>query len=88
VDVEPQEPDLLCRSGHGGPWRYVEQIEVWREVLVVESSGLVVAPEWHTGEGFNEGVPGTGYLLCWHRTPHGKCAERVEIPEGFDIEWA
>ena len=80
-----------CPLGHYGPWRYVEAIEVWRKVVgLTEAGKLLIASEWRTGEGYNDGVDGSGYLECW--AGHGTdCVERVELPQGFDedtdIEW-
>ena len=83
--------DLLkvrCPRGHEGPWRYVEQIEVWRKVLASEPGTLRVASRWDTGDGFNEGVPGSAYLLCCAQTEHGLCSEEVAIPSGTSIDWS
>ena len=80
MSSETHEAALECPSGQAGPWRYVEQIEVWREVLSATEQGLVIDSEWYSGEGFNEGVPGTGYLLCWYRAPEGRCGERAARP--------
>jgi len=78
----------VCPRGHSGPWRYVESIEVWREVMEAKSGLLRVAPEWHTGEGYDEGVPGTAYLLCWAGMEGGgRCVERVELPDATAIAW-
>jgi hypothetical protein len=80
-------PELVCPDGHTGPWRYVEAIEVWREVLDVTETGLVINSYWQTGEGYNDGVPGSGYLQCWAAVDGGgKCVEEVPLPD-VDIEW-
>lgn len=80
---------LACPEGHHGPWRYVEAIEVWRDVIDDEPEGLTIASEWHTGNGFAEGIPGTAYLLCWASLDNGgHCVERIDLPDGIDITWA
>ena len=80
-----------CPMGHTGPWRYVEAVEaveVLREVHGIAGARLVVDARWSTGEGFDEGLPGTGYLLCWYTEPGGAhCAEKVELPPGVPIDW-
>lgn len=82
------EQGPVCPAGHNGPWRYVEAIEVWREVLEATPGLLRVNSYWQTGEGFNEGVEDSGYLLCWARMEGGgHCVERVELAEGIDIDW-
>jgi hypothetical protein len=79
---------LKCRSGHSGPWRYVEQIEVWRTVSAVGPKGITVNPHWETGEGYNDGVDGTAYLLCWARENDGsRCVCSVEITAGTPVSW-
>ena len=85
------EQGPVCPAGHNGPWRYVEAIEVWREVLEATPGLLRVNSYWQTGEGFNEGVEDSGYLLCWAQVgddpPHPHCVERVELAKGIDIDW-
>ncbi len=79
--------EVRCASGHGGPWRYVEAIEVWREVLDTPGNALRVESRWQTGEGFNEGIEGSAYLMCCAPAEAGFCAERVEVPEDIEIDW-
>ena len=55
---------LRCPAGHPGPFWYVEALEVHRGVAIATTTELVVEAPWETGEGFDEGLPGTGYLLC------------------------
>lgn len=79
---------LVCPSGHEGPWRYVEAIEVWREVRSAATDSLTVDSQWHTGEGYDDGVAGSAYLLCWATDSTGHhCAERVELPADAEIYW-
>lgn len=85
VAVKPTE--FRCYHGHAGPWRHVEHIEVWREVVEVTDDAFVVDSEWHTGDGYNDGVPGSAYLMCWASVPGGHCAEQVTLPFGTVIYW-
>ena len=85
VAVKPTE--FRCVRGHAGPWRHVEMIEVWREVLEVTDDAFVVDSEWRTGEGYNDGVPGSSYLLCWASVPGGRCVDQVSLPFGTIIDW-
>lgn len=82
------DEQLTCPKGHTGPWRYVEAIEVWRDVESVGDDGIKVNAHWQTGEGYDTGVPGSAYLLCW-ATEGGvhSCLERVELPEGVEAEF-
>jgi len=82
----PTEEGLLCPNGHSGPWRWVEAIEVWREVVVVEGSRLQVNAHWATGEGYHDGIPGSGYLECRAHSDGGYCAEPIQVPSGFEFE--
>jgi len=79
--------ELSCPDGHSGPWRFVEAIEVWRDVMAAGPDGLVVSSQWHTGEGYDDGVEGSAYLLCWADLGGSRCAESVELPEDIPIEW-
>lgn len=78
---------VACPAGHAGPWRYVEAIEVWREVIELHADLVTVNSRWHTGEGYNDGVEGSAYLLCWADLGGGYCAERVELPQDLEVEW-
>lgn len=79
---------LVCQSGHEGPWLYVEAIEVWREVRSVTAGSLTVDSQWHTGDGYDDGVEGSAYLLCWATDSNGyHCANRVELPADAVIDW-
>lgn len=79
---------LVCPSGHEGPWRYVEAIEVWREVRGLATDRLTVDSRWNTGEGYDDGIAGSAYLMCWAADSTGHhCAERTELPTGIVIDW-
>lgn len=52
-----------------------------------KDGSLVVNSTWHTGPGFNDGLAGTAYLLCWAADDEGHCAERVELPPDAEITW-
>lgn len=80
--------ELRCPKAHTGPWRFVEAIEVWRDVTVHSDDTFVVNCEWNTAEGYNDGIDGTAYLLCWATDDDGHCAETVELPEDATITWA
>lgn len=60
---------------------------MWRSILNVEPDGLTVESQWHTGEGYDDGIEGRAYLLCWAALDGARCVERVEIPEDTDINW-
>lgn len=73
---------VVCPNGCSSPrWRYVEAIEVWREVLEVTPASLTVNSYWQTGDGYNDGLEGSAYLQCWD------CAEQVPLPAGVELEW-
>ena len=75
-----------CPEGHDGPWRYVEAIEVFREVVGTSADRLVVNGRWETDEGYNEGVPGSKYLEC--RGDNSGCLKRVPVPDTIQIDWS
>lgn len=77
-----------CQYGHTGPWRYVEAIEVWRDVRDIQSGVIEIDSEWHTGDGYDGGIPGTAYLLCWAAIDHGaRCADHVQIPPDAPVDF-
>jgi len=78
---------ITCPKGHPGPFRYVEAIEVWREVTSANSQRIRIHGEWRTGEGFNEGLPGSDYLLCRAPVGEGICGEEFPIPDGVELEF-
>jgi len=79
--------DLRCAAGHGGAWLYIEAIEISRRVLETTSDKLLIDAEWRTGEGFNDGLPDSAYLLCQTEIDGGLCVRRVEIPQSLVLEW-
>lgn len=80
--------ELKCPAGHTGPFRYVEAIEVWREVQTATTDEVVVLADWQTGEGYNEGVPDSGYLMCWaHAEGGGHCVQQFPVPDGVEPEF-
>ena len=79
------EQGPVCPEGHNGPWRYVEAIEVWREVLEAAPGLLRVNSYWQTGDG--NSVEDSGYLLCWAEVGDDRCMERVELDEDIEIDW-
>lgn len=89
VDMAGHEdaPTLRCPEGHEGPFWFVEAIEVHREVRSDDGTTLCVDAAWSTGDGFDEGVEGSQYLLCRHRGQSGVCAERTEVPSDRVISW-
>ena len=73
---------VVCPNGCSSPrWRYVEAIEVWRDVLGVMPASPTVNSYWQTGDGYNDGLEGSAYLQCWD------CAARVPLPPGVELEW-
>lgn len=74
---------LRCPDGHSGPFRYVEAIEVWRNVVTASKSELQVDAYWQTGDGYWDGVTGSEYLQCHHDT----CLEKFPLPDGAVIDW-
>ena len=80
--------NLVCPRGHGGQYRYVEAVEMWRQVLDVKPGHLVVSSQSQTGEGYNDGIEGTAYLECRAGMEGGGyCVERVELPDTIAIDW-
>lgn len=79
------------RPGDGleGEVRLVEAIETYRPVVLAkpgEDSVLVADNGYETGEGYDDGVPGTMVFEC-HGCPDGKwCGERWEAP-GWLFAW-
>ena len=61
-------------------WRYVEAIEVLRDVLEVTPTSLTVNSYWQTGDGYNDGLEGSAFLQC------GDCAAQVPVPCGVELE--
>lgn len=74
-----------CPAGHNGPFLYVEAIEVWRDVLSFSQDKIVIAAPWQTGEGYDDGLPGSGYLLCVAEAEHGHCNQKVPLQEGVQL---
>lgn len=77
----------MCPKGHEGPWRYVEAIEIYRDVAAAGADFLEVNEIWETDEGYNEGVPGSAYLECLGSDGGSRCLERVPVPDETQIEW-
>lgn len=82
-----KDPDLRCAAGHEQEWLYVEAIEVTRRVISATSKKLLIDSEWKIGEGFNDGLPDSAYLLCQAEIGGGLCVLRVEIPPSIVLEW-
>lgn len=80
-------PYLSCPQGHQGPWRFVETVEVQRDVTHVDYLSLNVDSTWLTGTEFEDVVPGSAYLLCWFGTDEQRCCETVDIWEDTNIVW-
>lgn len=87
--IRPEiETTLKCPSGHRGPWRYVEQIEAYRAVGGLQNNVLSVSGRYDSGEGYDDGIPGTAYLECrFEEDPCRLCLERLAIPAEIEIEW-
>lgn len=82
--------ELRCPLGHPGPFWYVEAIEVHRAVTTATTNRIVVEAPWETGEGFDEGMPDSGYLLCRWRGEDGidpVYVEQLDLPPGVDPEF-
>lgn len=79
--------EVRCPKGHAGPFWYVEAIEVWRKVKIVTDDQLEVEAAYQTGEGFDDGIPNSAYLLCRAPESDGLCVEEIQLPEDTDIRW-
>ena len=60
---------------------------MWREVQTATTDEVAVAARWQTGEGYNEGVPDSGYLMCWARVTGGRCVQQFPVPDGVEPEF-
>jgi len=79
--------EYSCPHGHRGPWRFVEALEVQRDVTHIGPSGIDVNSTWLIGTEFEDVIPGSGYLLCWFGTDEERCCENVDISEDTNIMW-
>ena len=87
MSTQTKHQELRCPKGHTGPWRYVEAIEVFREVEGGAGKDIKVQARWETGEGYDTGIPGSAYLLCCADGTLGRCIERVELPNDAQVEF-
>jgi len=79
---------IRCPKGHDGPFRYVEAIEILREVVSISANMIVVNERWAHADGFPNSIEGADYLLCWWRHDGGGyCGKEVPIPPDFQIDW-
>ena len=83
---------LSCRLGHEGPWRYIEEIEVWRTVDVERDGSITITSGRHLPPEEDDFLGDTPYLMCWHeettgRQPGRHCGLPVEVSEHLTIHW-
>jgi hypothetical protein len=68
--------------GEGGPgFALLEDITVSRAVQGIRDGQLAVDSTYHTGAGYDEGLPGTLRLEC------RRCLREFPLPAGVDIAW-
>jgi hypothetical protein len=82
---------IRCPHGHAGPFRYVEKIECWRDVVLAVGGRLKVDGLYHTDEGYDE-VGTDAYLECRFEEAGERlvdpCLLRFPVPvPGEQIEW-
>lgn len=74
---------IRCPRGHHGPFRYVEAIEVWRNVVESSATSLRIHGLWQTGDGYWERQDGSEYLECHY----DYCLLSFPLPSGIQIDW-
>ena len=79
--------ELRCPAGHSGPFRYVEAIEVWRNVDSVDGSVVTVHGLWRTGEGYNDGIEGSECFECHADVGGADCGERIPLAGDIRLVW-
>lgn len=59
----------------------LEDVTVYRRVTAVKDGKLVVDGWYQTGEGYDDGTPGTMRVEC------RKCFNAFPIPQHLEVEW-
>ena len=74
--------------------RLVEAIEVYRPVVVRDGYNAVGDDGYHTGEGYDDGIPGTLRFECHHQPPDADgqprwCGARWAVPAWWmqAVDW-
>lgn len=80
---------VLCPNGHEGPFVFIEAIEVRRHVLSADSGLFYMEGGYSTGEGYDDGIPGSEYLQCHHQGPTDKfwCAAEFNLPPNVELSY-
>lgn len=79
-----------CKNDDSTKFRYVEQIEAHRQVTGISGGVVLVESRYATGEGYDDGIPGTEYFECHNLDDRGhECLHRIPVPEFVKakIDW-
>ena len=83
--------EIRCpKCNSSGPFRYVEDIESYREVEKIEDGLLIVDGFYRTGEGYDDGKNARLECQADHsevNEGHRTCFQQFAIPEGLEIDF-
>jgi hypothetical protein len=77
--VDRDAGGLLCRHCGGRDFRYVEDIQNWREVIGLQAGTLTIDGLYHTGEGYDDGD--NPRLQC------ANCCSEFPVPDDVAVEF-